>query len=90
MRKQIVRLENHACFLAQTEYCLPRNLAVIREIDPQSGQLQGSPVGDFQQIEAAEQRGFSGARGANDNQHLPVLQSEINPLQDLQRTEGFV
>ncbi|MNI95834.1 hypothetical protein D3C73_1541730 [compost metagenome] len=78
MRKQIVGLEDHACSAAQLKNRPRGNPPVIREIELRPGNGYTPPLWSLQQIEAAQQCCFSGAGGPDNDQHLSVLQPEIN------------
>ena len=43
----------------------------------------GALVGGLQEVEAAKQGGLTAARGADDGKDVPLVQGEINTLQNL-------
>ena len=52
---------------------------------------QDLPVLDaLQPVDAVEERGLSGARGADDAEHLALVHPEANPVEDVERPEMLV
>ncbi|MNC47769.1 hypothetical protein D3C75_968500 [compost metagenome] len=90
MRKQVVGLKDHSCLLAKRQHRALRNFAVRRKVELNVIQRNAPAIRQLQKIEAAQQRGFAGSRRANNHQHLTMLNVEIDALQYLQRTEGFM
>ena len=86
VREQVVLLKHHRHVLAQRDFLLI-GLDLVHIV---RANADGAAIDLRQAVEAAQQRGFAGSRGADDAHGLAFRDVERDAAQDFRFAEGFV
>ena len=95
MRPQVKTLEDHPQPRAQALYLpgirrQPMPASVVFHFNRLPADADHSGIGRFQQVNAAQQRTFTGAAGAKDRNNIALLRLDGDPLQDIQGAKGLM
>ena len=77
-------LENHCRFAANCQYVLARS---VFQADGQAAYAQGSRIGPFQKIKAAQQCCLAGTGRSQKRRHFAVVHGQVNSFKDFLRAK---
>ena len=95
MRPQVKTLKDHPQPRTQALYLpgirrQPMPAGVVLHFNRLATDADHPGIGRFQQINAAQQRTFTGAAGAEDRNDIALPGLESDPLQDIQGAKGLM